>query len=139
MTPAERLAFLTEVPRVGVLTIEAPDRGPVASPIWYTVEPDGTITFSVDASSQKATLLRSAGRATLCVQSEEPPYKYVTVEGRVEELGPAADEPRRERAQRYLGPELGEAYFESTRADAEVTFALHPQRWASVDYDKMFA
>ena len=47
------------------------------------------------------------------------------------------DEARRERARRYLGAEFGDAYFESTRAEPDLTFALHPRRWASVDYSKM--
>ena len=139
MTPSERIAFLSEVPRVGVLSIDAPGRAPVSSPVWYTVEADGTISFSVGAASQKARLLRAAGRATLCAQTEEAPYRYVSVEGRVGELGPSSDRSRRERAHRYLGAEFGETYFASTRGEADLTFALLPERWASVDYNKLFA
>jgi PPOX class probable F420-dependent enzyme len=138
MTPEERHAFLTEVPRVGVLSVNAPDRAPVASPVWYTVAADGAIAFSVGTESQKARLLRAAGRATMCVQSETAPYSYVSAEGQVEELGPSTDEARRDSAHRYLGAELGEAYFASTRDDPNVTFAVRPQRWASVDYSKIF-
>jgi PPOX class probable F420-dependent enzyme len=139
MTPDERVAFLSDVPRVGVLSVDAPGRAPVSSPLWYTVEAEKTITFSVGASSQKARLLRAAGRATLCAQSEEMPYRYVSVEGPVEDLGSSSDEERRERAHRYLGAELGEAYFTSTRDEPDLTFALRPERWASVDYSKLFA
>jgi PPOX class probable F420-dependent enzyme len=138
MTPHERFVFLADAPRVGVLSIEAPDRGPVSSPLWFTLEVDHTITFSVGETSRKAVLLRAARRATLCVQSEEAPYRYVTVEGAVTDLGPSADASRRERAIRYLGPEFGEAYFASTREEEEATFALRPQRWASIDYNKLF-
>jgi Pyridoxamine 5'-phosphate oxidase len=113
-----------------VLTVEAPDRAPIASPLWYTVEPDGAITFSVGAASQKTRLLRAARRATLCAQSEEPPYRYVSVSGAIDDLGPASDEARRERAHRYLGAELGEAYHLSTREEPDMTFALRPERWA---------
>jgi PPOX class probable F420-dependent enzyme len=138
MTAEERLAFLTEVPRVGVLSVDAPDRAPVASPVWFTVEPDGAIAFSVGTESQKTRLLRAAGRATMCVQSETAPYSYVSAEGAVEELGSSTDESRLDRAQQYLGDELGDAYFASTRDEPNLTFALRPQRWASVDYSKMF-
>ena len=133
------MAFLTEIPRVGVLTVEAPDRAPIASPLWYTVEPDGSITFSVGPSSQKARLLRASKRATLCVQSEALPYVYVSVSGPIDDIGSASDDARRERAHRYLGAELGEAYFLSTREEPEATFVLRPQRWASADYNKEFA
>jgi len=138
MTSQERLAFIGEAPRVAVLSIEAADRGPVSSPVWYTVEPDGSLTFAVGASSRKAELLRAAGRATMCVQSEEPPYRYVTVEGATVELGPSGDESRHERAIRYLGSEFGELYFASTREEPDVTFALRPRRWSSIDYNKLF-
>jgi len=138
MTPEERLAFISDA-RVGVLSIEAPDRGPVSSPVWYTVEADRTITFSVGETSRKAELLKAAGRATMCVQSEVAPYSYVTMEGPATEIGASTDESRRDRAHRYLGTEFGDAYFEATKGDAELTFALLPKRWASIDYAKLFS
>jgi nitroimidazol reductase NimA-like FMN-containing flavoprotein (pyridoxamine 5'-phosphate oxidase superfamily) len=138
MTPGERLTFLTDAPRVGVLSVESPDRGPVSAPVWYTLEGDNRISFSVGDASRKALLLRAANQATLCVQSEEAPYRYVSVEGAVTDLGASADASRRERAIRYLGPEFGEAYFASTRDEVESTFALRPRRWASIDYNKLF-
>ena len=75
----------------------------------------------------------------MCVQSEEPPYRYVSVEGPAQERGPSSDDSRHERAIRYLGAEFGELYYASTHEAAEVTFALVPDRWASIDYHKLFA
>jgi PPOX class probable F420-dependent enzyme len=138
MTPAERIAFIADTARVGVLSIEAPDRGPVSSPVWYTLEADGTISFSVGEASRKAALLRATHRATMCMQSEVAPYSYVTIEGAVTELGGSSDESRRARAHRYLGPEFGDIYHDSTKDEIEVTFALQPRRWASLDYNKLF-
>ncbi len=139
MTKAERAAFLADTPRVGVLSIEAPGRGPVSSPLWFVVEPDDSLAFSVAPDSRKAELMTKAGRATMCVQSEVAPYSYVVVEGAVENRGPADDEFRRDMAFRYLGPELGELYFQGVKDEPNVTFVLRPQRWASTDYNKMFA
>lgn len=139
MTRQERLGFIGDTPRVGVLSVDAPGRGPVSAPVWYTLEADATLSFSVGVSSQKAALLREAGRATMCIQSEEPPYRYVSVEGSAQEQGPSSDTSRRERAIRYLGSDFGELYFASTRDEVEVTFALVPHRWASIDYRKLFA
>jgi nitroimidazol reductase NimA-like FMN-containing flavoprotein (pyridoxamine 5'-phosphate oxidase superfamily) len=138
MTPEERLAFISDA-RVGVLSIEAPDRGPVSSPVWYTVEADRRITFSVGETSRKAELLIAAGRATMCVQSEVAPYSYVTMEGAVTEIGASTEASRLDRAHRYLGQEFGDLYHESTKGDAELTFALLPKRWASIDYAKLFS
>jgi PPOX class probable F420-dependent enzyme len=138
MSPEERIAFVGDTPRVGVLSIAAPDRGPVSNPVWYTLDADGTITFSVGDTSRKTELLRAAGRATMCVQSEVAPYSYVTMEGPVTEVGPSTDDERLARAHRYLGKEFGDLYFESTKDGADITFALRPQRWASTDYAKLF-
>jgi hypothetical protein len=75
----------------------------------------------------------------MCVQSEVAPYSYVVVEGPVENRGAAADEFRRDMAFRYLGPELGEVYFQGVKDEPNVTFVLRPQRWATLDYNKLFA
>ncbi len=137
MSKDERAAFLTATPRVGVLSIEAAGRGPVSSPLWFVVEPDGSLAFSVAPESRKAELMTKAGRATMCVQSEVVPYSYVVVEGPIEHRGAAHDEFRRAMALRYLGPELGEAYFQGVKDEPNVTFALRPQRWATLDYNKL--
>jgi nitroimidazol reductase NimA-like FMN-containing flavoprotein (pyridoxamine 5'-phosphate oxidase superfamily) len=139
MTKEERAAFLTSTPRVGVLSIEAPGRGPVSSPLWFVLEPDGSLAFSVAPGSRKAGLMTKAGRATMCVQSEAAPYSYVVVEGPVENRGAADEEFRRDMAFRYLGPELGEVYFQGVKDEPNVTFVLRPQRWATLDYNKLFA
>lgn len=139
MSKEERSRFLTATPRVGVLSIEAAGRGPVSSPLWFGVEADGSLAFSVAPDSRKAALMTKAGRATMCVQSEVAPYSYVVVEGPVEHEGGADDEFRRDIACRYLGPELGEAYFQGVKDEPNVRFALRPQRWATLDYNKLFA
>ena len=139
MTKEERAAFLRSTPRVGVLSIAAPGRGPVSSPLWFVLEPDGALAFSVAPDSRKAGLMTKAGRATMCVQSEVAPYSYVVAEGPVENRGVADEEFRRDMAFRYLGPELGEVYFQGVKDEPNVTFVLRPQRWATLDYNKLFA
>ena len=134
MTRAEREAFLAEV-HVGVLAIEQPGHGPLALPIWYLVE-DGDVIIGMGGSSRKAELLRAAGRATLTAQTEEPPYKYVSVEG------PVAIETRQrddlEMASRYLGPELGQWYAENNPStEASVTVFLRPEHWRTFDFAKL--
>jgi Pyridoxamine 5'-phosphate oxidase len=139
MTPEERLAFLADEPRVAVLSIEATDRGPVSAPVWFTLQSADGLAFDVGEDSRKAKLLAQAHRATMCVQSELAPYRYVAVEGSVELVGPAPDDFRRAQAIRYLGEELGELYFASTRDEPALLHVLHPKRWASIDYNKLFA
>src|SRR5262249_9895300 len=132
----EREAFLAGV-HVGVLAIDEPGRGPLALPVWYFYE-DGDVLVHIDDDTRKAELVRAAGRATLTVQDEAPPYKYVCVEG------PATIDPRTgddaSLAIRYLGAELGEWYAqENPTTPVSVTLRLHPQHWRTYDFAKLFA
>jgi PPOX class probable F420-dependent enzyme len=137
MTDDERTAFLTDV-RVGVLAIERPGKGPLAHPIWYVY--DGTdVLITMEATSAKATLLRRAGRATMVVQDEAPPYRYVSVEGPVTIAPAAAGDgyDLREVAIRYLGVDAGNEYADGMGDGFDaVTVRLHPERWLTVDYGK---
>ena len=134
MTADERDAFLADV-HVGVLAVDEPGRGPAAVPIWYLYV-DGEVLLSMDGDSVKARLLRAAGRATVTVQTETPPYKYVTVEGPVE-IGPH-DIDSVELATRYLGPELGAWYASANPPDDSTVVArLRPERWRTFDFGKL--
>lgn len=46
---------------------------------------------------------------------------------------------RRTVAHRYLGQEFGDAYYDATEAESagSVTVRLAPERWLSVDYNKV--
>ena len=136
MTQAERQAFLADV-HVGVLAVEEPGRGPLALPIWYSVS-DGDVLISMDGSSLKARLLRSAGRATMTVQNEAPPYQYVSVEGSI------AFEPDDGNglalATRYLGPEFAKLYNDANPpTDDTVIVRLRPEHWRTFDFNKVLA
>jgi PPOX class probable F420-dependent enzyme len=134
MSRAEREAFLADV-HVGVLSVENPGQGPHALPVWYQYL-DGVVLIGVDTDSVKAKLVRAAGRASLTVQSEVAPYKYVSVEG------PAVVDARElddlAMAVRYLGPELGQWYAENNEAGHGTVIALTPERWRTYDFAKLF-
>ena len=105
MTREQREAFLADV-HVGVLIVERSNSAPLASPVWYRYRPGGDVELLTEATSLKGQLLRSAGRATLCVQREELPYAYVTVDGTVTFGEPDGDDLL-DIATRYLGPDGG--------------------------------
>lgn len=140
MTRAEREAFLAGT-HVGVVSIDDPGRGPLAVPVWYAYSPGGVVRIVTAAGSEKARLLRAAGRMGLCVQTETPPYKYVSVEGPVTFVAPDHERDVRGMARRYLGPDMGEAYLAMTADERarnpEILIELRPERWRSVDYAKM--
>jgi PPOX class probable F420-dependent enzyme len=133
MTDEERDAFLADV-HVGILAVARRDKGPLAVPIWYQYE-DGDIVIGMSGDSLKAKLLRAAGRATMTVQTETPPYKYVSVEGPVAIVAEQRDD--RSMATRYLGPEMGARYVESSPStEASVVARLTPERWITCDFGK---
>jgi len=138
MSVEERDQFLAGV-HVGVLSVAAGDgRGPLAVPVWYDYQAGGQVSVITGRSSRKGRAIRAAGRMSLCAQDENPPYRYVSVEGPVvlEELDPAE---RLAMARRYLGPEGGDRYVASN-PDPEremVMFRMRPEHWVSVDYGKL--
>ena len=133
MTEAERDQFLADV-RVGVLAIEHPGHGPLALPIWYQWA-DGKVVISMSGTSLKARLLRAAGCATMTVQTETPPYRYVSVEGPVEVVSEAGD--GLSLASRYLGPEMGKWYADNNPStDDTVLVYLTPEKWRTCDFGK---
>jgi Pyridoxamine 5'-phosphate oxidase len=131
MSIAEREAFLAGV-HVGVLAVNEPRRGPLALPVWYRYV-DGVVVMNVAGGSKKEALLRKSKRATLTVQDETPPYRYVSVEGTVTvERGPSNPYPV---AIHYLGAESGIAYVEANPElfDSSVV-RLTPKHWRCLDF-----
>lgn len=139
MSRPEREAFLAET-HVGIVSIAEEGRGPLAVPVWYSYMPGGEVRFATGETSRKARLLQRAGRASLCVQTETPPYRYVAVEGPT--IFETVDFERdiRGMALRYLGSRMGEAYLAATYPDgrtSEVLVRLQPEHWRSADFRKL--
>jgi hypothetical protein len=129
MSKQQREAFLADV-HVGILAIDEPGRGPFALPIWYVYE-EGEVRAWTMPGTLKHRLVEAAGRATLTVQTETPPYRYVSVEGPVV----VDDGPRDVSvAIRYLGPERGAAYGGS--GSGGVRIRLTPEHWRTADYGR---
>ncbi len=132
MNDADRDTFLLER-RVAVLAIGRDAAGPLLAPIWYRYTPGEGFEIYMGGSTAKARRLRAEGRASICVQDESRPYRYVTVEGPVtlEHLGTI--EQTREAigamAARYLGAAAGAAYAAAFRTPDEVVVRLTPERW----------
>jgi len=131
MSQSQREQFLAEL-HVGVLAVAAGDgAGPLTIPIWYSYEPGGVVSLTTTPATRKVRAIEAAGRFSLCAQDEQPPYQYVTVEG------PAVIESatRAERlaiAQRYLGPEQGEAFVgEQDAVTDSVVIRMTPEHWLS--------
>ena len=137
MTVKEREQFLAGL-HVGVLSVAAEgNRGPVAVPVWYDYQPGGQVSVITGRSSRKGQAIAAVGRMSLCAQDENPPYRYVSVEGPVviEELDL---DDRLAMTRRDLGPERGDHYVAGNPdpAGENVMIRMTPEHWLSVDYGK---
>ena len=137
MTRAEREAFLAE-PHIAVVSIADGARAPLAVPVWYAYALGGDVRFVTGGASRKARLIGKAGRLSLCVQTETPPYRYVSIEGPATIGTPDYERDVRPTALRYLGPQMGETYLQATAAEhaGAILVTVRPERWLSVDYGK---
>ena len=140
MTSEEREAFLAGV-HVGVLSLNQEGHGPLTPPVWYAYKPGGEVQFVTERASRKGKLLEEGRRISLCVQTEAPPYQYVSVEGPIIRIEPS-DAERHERAlaHRYLGLEAGDRYMDSVSGDRDaagsILVHMRPERWLTADYSK---
>ncbi|MEI7769761.1 MAG: TIGR03618 family F420-dependent PPOX class oxidoreductase [Chloroflexales bacterium] len=138
MTPEAREAFLA-ARHVGVLSVAEPGRGPLTVPIWYGYTPGGEVWVWTDRASRKAALLQAAGRASLCVQDEAPPYRYVSIEGPVTTIAPATPAAIRALAHRYLGAAEGDTFLASLGpegpGETDILIHIRPERWLTMEQE----
>ena len=130
MTRDEREEFLAGV-HVGVLSVDEPGRGPLSVPVWYLYEIGGEIVIVTRPEARKARLLEVGARVSFCVQSEELPPKYVSIQGRVASTAAAAiDRDLKPVVRKYLGAEVGDAYVDNTRPTGtdEIVVRIRPDR-----------
>lgn len=139
MTESERQEFLAGL-HVGVIGVTVGDR-PLAVPIWYDYEPGGDVWVITGPDSIKGRALEANRWYSLCAQTEDPPYRYVTVEGPVTAIEDGSIDVTRSMAHRYLGAEMGDMYVEATAGEERSSrvYRMTPERWYTVDYSKDFA
>ncbi len=141
MTQSEKEHFLAG-PHVGIISIAQAGRAPLTVPIWYAYEPSQEICFVTGSASRKGKLLALGTQVSLCVQAEQMPYKYVSVEGAVSAIVPAeVERDIRPLARRYYGPEGGDQYiarvYGNGSAEGDLLIRIRPQRWLAADYSRL--
>ena len=130
MDEAEVRAFLTFGTRTGKLAVTRLDGSPMVVPIWFAVDDDDTLLFTTWGESIKGKSLRRDGRVSLCVDSDQPPYAYVRVDGTTTILDDA--ELLRTWATRigarYMGAAVAEQYGERNGVPGELLVRITPTR-----------
>ena len=138
MSPSECRALLSE-PRIGVIAVERRGRAPMCVPMWYAYDPGGDVCIWTGKTSAKARLMERHGRFSLCVQSEERPYRFVAVEGPVSSMESIDFEQHvRPLVYRYLGVGAGDKYLTDYGGpdafEEDVWIRMTPESWYSEDY-----
>ena len=77
-----KLEPFVSAPRIAVLSYVKRDGTPAQAPIWYRYD-DGRFFMVTAKGSPKAKALARAGRASLAIQDDMPPYRAVIVDGEV--------------------------------------------------------
>jgi PPOX class probable F420-dependent enzyme len=125
MTDEERDAFLRDPVRPGLLATTRPDGRPHVAPIWYALDGD-TVVFNTGVDTVKGRNLAANGRAAMCVQDDQPPFSFVTVEGQVEIVDDLAEVRRWAAAigGRYMGANRAEEYGDRNGVPGELVVRL---------------
>ncbi len=111
MTEAQWRDFVMTGSRAGKLAVSRPDGRPHVTPIWFVLDGDDVV-LTTESSSVKGKALRRDPRAALCVDDQEPPYSFVTIEG-LATLSGDLDELRRWATTigaRYMGADRAEEF-----------------------------
>jgi PPOX class probable F420-dependent enzyme len=130
MTDEDALAFLASPPaRPAIVATTRSDGRPHVAPVWYTVDGEGTIVFTTGENTVKGRTLQHTGRAALCVQDDQPPFSFVTVDGPVVISNDLPD-IRRWAAViggRYMGDDRAEEYGARNGVPGELLVRLTPE------------
>ena len=129
MSRAEAESFLRSPVRPGILATVRADGRSHAAPVWFDVDDDESIVFNTGEDTVKGRNLRRSGRASICVQDDQPPFSFVTVEGPVTFVDDL-DLVRSWAARiggRYMGADRAEELGERNGVPGELLVRLAPE------------
>jgi PPOX class probable F420-dependent enzyme len=126
-------AFLGAGTRTGKLAYASADGRPLVAPVWFVVE-DGTLVFNTGKGTAKGRALARDPRATLCVDLEEPPYRFVQVQGTAELSEEPGELLRTATAigARYMGEDRAEEFGQRNAVPGELVVRLRPTKVIAV-------
>jgi PPOX class probable F420-dependent enzyme len=133
MTAEEIREFILSVARPGLLVTVRPDGRAHVTPVWIDLDADGSVVFTTGAETVKGRNLRRTKRAVICVDDDQPPFSFVTLEGPVtidDDLARVREWAAR-LGGRYMGASRAEEYGARNGIPGELLVRLHPERTSS--------
>ena len=121
--------FLSYGTRTGKLAYLAASGRPLVAPVWFIVE-GGSLVFNTGSQTAKGRALARDPRVTLCVDVEEPPYAFVSVQGEAELSEDPAELLRTATAiaARYMGAERAGEFGKRNGVPGELVVRLRPAK-----------
>ncbi|MBW0135605.1 PPOX class F420-dependent oxidoreductase [Pseudonocardia abyssalis] len=128
LTPEIR-AFLSSGTRTGKLGYVAADGRPLVAPIWFLVEGDDLL-FNTGATTAKGRAIARDPRLVICVDSEDPPFGFVQVQGVAHTSEDPAELLRSATAlgARYMGEDRAEEFGRRNGVPGELLVRLVPTK-----------
>lgn len=128
-------AFLAEGTRTGKLGFVAADGRPLVAPVWFVLDGDDLL-FTTGATTAKGRAVTRDPRLALCVDSEEPPFAFVQVQGvaEVSEDTAALLAAATAIGGRYMGAERADEFGRRNAVPGELLVRLRPAKVVA-DFD----
>lgn len=80
MTTAQWHEFVMTGTRTGKLGVTRPDGRPHVTPVWFVLDGDDVILNTGEATV-KGRAMRRDPRVSLCVDDQQPPFSFVSIQG----------------------------------------------------------
>jgi PPOX class probable F420-dependent enzyme len=125
--PEDRHTFLKQ-PRTAVLATTGRDGRVHAVPVWYSWDGEAFRVITERGSAKHRNAARS-GRATLCVDERDGPYRYITAEGAVTVQDAVSYDERLALHTLYRGAEAAKQIVDRGGHERMVMLVLRPDRW----------
>ncbi len=127
MSESEWREFVGAGTRTAKLATTRKDGRPHVAPVWFVLYgPD--IVFMTGAETLKGRSLRRTGQAALCVDDDQPPFSFVTIETTVtiEDDADAMLPLSIAIARRYIGADQAEPFGRRNAVPGELLIRLTP-------------
>jgi PPOX class probable F420-dependent enzyme len=131
MTRDEIRIFLLQGTFTGKLGTINKDGTPHIVPIWFTLDCEDNIIFNTGYKSVKTKNIQRDNRVSLCVDDQNPPFSFVTIDGIagiINDLPDVIFKWAKKIAARYMGDDKAELYGKRNSSEGELLFKIKPNR-----------
>jgi PPOX class probable F420-dependent enzyme len=129
MSEQERRAFLSAGTRTAKLAVTRLDGSPQVVPVWFVLDGDDVV-FTTGENTVKGKALQRDGRVSICVEDDQPPFAFVTINGRAT-VSRDADELLAWATRiggRYMGEANAEAFGRRNAVPEELLVRVRPAK-----------